>query len=64
MEPFLYEPLEPKNCTQKDCGNKDTYKIASLSNGGLQVTAAASDMELNGYLNEVTTSFFKAKTKR
>lgn len=63
MEPFLYEPLDPKNCTQKDCGNKDTYKIASLSNGGLQVNVAP-DTELNGYLNELATSFFKAKTKR
>lgn len=63
MEPFLYEPLEPKNCSQKDCANKDTRKIASLSNGGLQVTAAR-DMELTGYLNELATSFIKANTKR
>ncbi|XP_020607795.1 ubiquitin carboxyl-terminal hydrolase 30 homolog isoform X3 [Orbicella faveolata] len=62
MEPFLYEPLEPKNCSQKDCAIKDTRKIASLSNGGLQVTAAR-DMELNGYLNELATSFIKANTK-
>lgn len=63
MEPFLYEPLEPKHCTQKDCGSKSTYKIASLSHGSLQVTVA-SDMELNGYLNELATSFIKANTKR
>ena len=63
MEPFLYEPFEPKNCAKKDCGNKNTRKFASLSNGGLQVTAA-SGIELNSYLNELTTSFVKANTKR
>ena len=63
MEPFLYEPLEPKNSTQKDCASKDTRKIASLLNGSRQVTAA-NDMELNGYLNELAISFIKANTKR
>lgn len=63
MEPFLYEPLEPKTCAKKDCANKNTHKFGSLSNGGLQATAA-SDMDLNSYLNELATSFVKGKTKR
>lgn len=63
MEPFLYEPLEPNNSGKKDRANENTCKFASLSNGGLQVTAA-SGMELNGYLNELATSFVKANTRR
>lgn len=63
MEPFLYEPLEPSNSLKKDCANENTCKFASLTNGGLQLTAA-SGVELNGYLDELITTFVKADTKR
>ncbi|KAL9980983.1 hypothetical protein ACROYT_G009632 [Oculina patagonica] len=62
MEPFLYEPLEPNNSLKKDCANENTRKFASLTNGGLQLTGA-SGVELNGYLDELVTSFVKADTK-
>lgn len=61
MEPFLYEPLEPNN--KKDRASENTRKFASLTNGGVQLTAA-SGVELNGYLDELVNSFVKADTKR
>lgn len=65
MEPFLYEPLEPKNSLKKDstCTNENTRMFASLANGGLQLVED-SGVELNGYLDELVTSFVKADTKK
>ncbi|KAJ7333791.1 Ubiquitin carboxyl-terminal hydrolase 30 [Desmophyllum pertusum] len=65
MAPFLYEPLEPNNSSHKnDRATENTRKlVSSVTNGGVQLSAAASGAELNGYLDELVAPFVKADTK-
>lgn len=65
MAPFLYEPLEPNNSHKNDRATENTRKlVSSVTNGGIQLSAAASGTELNGYLDELVAPFVKADTKR
>ena len=63
MEPFLYEPLDSNNSPKKDCGKENVCKLGSLTNGGLQLSTASGE-DLNGYLDELLTSFVKSGKKR
>lgn len=64
MKPFLYEPLDSENFPKKDQRKEHpSKKLASLTNGGLQLSAANGG-DFNDYLDELVTSFANAGKKR
>ena len=64
MKPFLYEPLDSDNFPKKDQGKEHpSKKLGSLTNGGLQLSAANGGY-FNDYLDELVTSFANAGKKR